>query len=87
MKSTNNYGFNTELTLSADFLPVAKRRLFAIAATLKDAADMLVTKSNSKPGSTTGGGSSTPSGGTDSNPSDGTGSNPSGGENAGTVAE
>ena len=48
-------------------------------ATLKDAADILVTSSTTKPGGTTGGGTTTPSGGSDSNPSGGTGSNPSGG--------
>ena len=32
MKSTNNYGFNTELTLSADFLPIPKRCLFRSVA-------------------------------------------------------
>lgn len=51
-------------------------------ATLKDAADILVTSSTTKPGGTT-----TPSGGSDSNPSGGTGSNPSGGENTGGEGE
>lgn len=37
-------------------------------ATLKDAADILVTSSTTKPGGTTGGGTTTPSGGSDSNP-------------------
>lgn len=55
-------------------------------ATLKDAADILVTSSTTKPGGTTGG-TTTPSGGTDSNPSGGTGSNPSGGENTGGEGE
>ena len=48
-------------------------------ATLKDAADILVTSSTTKPGGTTGGGTTTPSGGT--------GSNPSGGENTGGEGE
>ena len=48
-------------------------------ATLKDAADILVTSSTTKPGGTTGGGTTTPSGGT--------GSNPSGGENTGGDGE
>ena len=64
-------------------------------ATLKDAADILVTSSTTKPGGTTGGGTTTPSGGSDSNPSGGsgsnpsggTGSNPSGGENTGGEGE
>ena len=64
-------------------------------ATLKDAADILVTSSTTKPGDATGGGTTTPSGGsgsnpsggTGSNPSGGTGSNPSGGENAGGDGE
>lgn len=64
-------------------------------ATLKDAADILVTSSTTKPGGTTGGGTTTPSGGTGSNPSGGTGSdpsggtgsNPSGGENTGGDGE
>ena len=51
-------------------------------ATLKDAADILVTSSTTKPGGTT-----TPSGGSGSNPSGGTGSNPSGGENTGGEGE
>lgn len=55
-------------------------------ATLKDAADILVTPSTTKPGGTTGGGTS-PSGGTGSNPSGGSDSNPSGGENTGGDGE
>ncbi len=55
-------------------------------ATLKDAADILVTSSTTKPGGTTGEGSN-PSGGSGSNPSGGTGSNPSGGENTGGDGE
>ena len=56
-------------------------------ATLKDAADILVTSSTTKPGGTTGGGTTTPSGGSDSNPSGGTDSNPSGSENTGGDGE
>ena len=41
--------------------------------------DLDVTSSTTKPGGTTGGGTTTPSGGTGSNPSGGSGSNPSGG--------